>query len=135
MDKGVIIVARSIFCGENYNKVYQMDNYRIKYNHENADSNICVIYCSSSGIYYPNIEEFSKAFIKRENKYEWKNYIVKRAYKYIWIRGINILIEFIKIETKVMKIIRSSGGAYIATILSYVLEAQLSTIFQDFLIY
>lgn len=135
-------MSRSIYCGEVYDKVYQMNNYMIKYNDNNRASNLCVIYCSSSGLYFPNTEqEFEKAFLKEHDKYEWKNHIIKRAYKQIWIRditkefyvrGINSqinsidkMIDFMKKETEGYRciLIGSSAGGYIATLLGTVLNA------------
>lgn len=135
-------MSRSIYCGEVYDKVYEMKNYMIKYNDKNKESNLCVIYCSSSGLYFPNTEqEFEKAFMEEHDKYEWKNHIIKRAYKQIWIRditkefyvrglnsqinSIDKMIDFLKRETEGYKciLIGSSAGGYIATLLGAVLNA------------
>lgn len=144
-------MSRSIFEGENYDKVYRMDNFQIEYDDSKKEQNICVVYCSSSGLYFPNTEEeFCKAFIDRQDNFEWKKRRIKRAYKHIWIRditkefyvrGINSeinsiskLIEFIKGETEGYYVIfvGSSGGAYIATLLGSVLNAEIVYNFSGF---
>ena len=144
-------MARSIYKGECYEQVYKMDNFQIEYDDSKKEQNICAVYCSSSGLYFPNTEEeFCKAFIDRDDKFEWKRQRVERAYKHIWIRditkefyvrGINSkinsidkLIDFIKKETEGYSVIfvGSSGGAYIATLLGCVLEAELVYNFSGF---
>ena len=82
-------MARSIYKGECYEQVYKMDNFQIEYDDSKKEQNICAVYCSSSGLYFPNTEEeFCKAFIDRDDKFEWKRQRVERAYKHIWIRDI-----------------------------------------------
>lgn len=144
-------MARSIYSGEKYDIVYNYDNYMVKYEEKNKASNLCVIYCASSGIYFPNTEEaFVEAFLKQDNKFEWTNHIIKRAYKHIWIRDItkefyvrginnrinNIdkLIDFMRKESEGLKLITvgSSGGGYIATVLGSVLKAECVYSFSGF---
>lgn len=141
-------IKRSIYQGENYNYVYSLDNYIID---KKRDSGICVIYCSSSGLYYPNTEkEFVNAFIKRADKFEWRNNRIRKADKSIWIRditkefyvrGINNrissieqLLDFLGEETKGYEVITvgSSGGGYIATLIGCVLHAKRVYCFSGF---
>lgn len=148
-------MARSIYQGKNYDYVYGLDNYIIESRHKitttNVKSPICVIYCSSSGLYYPNTEEeFVKAFVDRDDKYEWRNNRIRQAEKSIWIRditkefyirGINKrintidkLVDFLKEDTKGYDIITvgSSGGGYIATVLGCALNAKRVYCFSGF---
>lgn len=144
-------MARSIYQGDNYDKVYKLDNYMIRYDEENRNSGICAIYCSSSGLYFPNTEEeFCKAFIERTDNFEWKKHLIQSAYKHIWIRditkefyvrGINAevnsiekLIEFLKDATDGLRVvlIGSSGGGYIASLLGCVLHAKVVYCFSGF---
>ncbi len=141
-------IKRSIYQGKNYDYVYALDNYVIE---KKQNSGICIIYCSSSGLYYPNTEEeFVNAFIKRNDKFEWKNNRIRNADKSIWIRditkefyvrGINHkinsidkLVAFLKDETRGYKIITvgSSGGGYIATLIGCLLQAQKIYCFSGF---
>lgn len=143
-------MGRSVYQGQNYETAYAFDNYMIE-DRKNSSSNICVIYCSSSGLYYPNTEEeFIKAFIDRKDKFEWRNHRVKDAAKSIWIRditkefyvrGINKrictidkLIDFLRGETEGYDVITvgSSSGGYIATVIGCLLHAKRVLSFSGF---
>jgi hypothetical protein len=124
---------------------YQKDNFKIV-NYDN-DSNICILFCSSNGIYYPNTEAEYVRQIRQKDKYEWertagRNIIKKRVRKVIFIRdlykqwyvtGINsrlctidLLVEFLKTETLSYDIITvgNSAGGYMALLLGILLNAK-----------
>lgn len=127
-----------------------LDNYIIETS-ENSNKNLCVIYCSSSGLYYPNTEEeFKRAFIDHQDRFEWRNHRIRGAAKTIWIRditkefyvkGINSrinnidkLIDFLKEQVKGYELITvgSSGGGYIAALLGCALNAKCVYCFSGF---
>lgn len=144
-------VKRSIYQGDNYDLVYSLDNYIIKERKQNQYKS-CVIYCSSSGLYYPNTEEeFVKAFIEQNDKYEWKTNRISYSDKSIWIRditkefyikGINNeictidkLVDFLRKETSeydAIITVGSSGGGYIATLIGCLLNAKRVFAFSAF---
>ena len=104
---------RSITNGSVWDKVYQLDNYSIKVFDPN--SKLCVIYFSSSAIYYPNTEKALEERVIDQDYYEWKAYPLRNIGKAIYVRdvakqfyiyGINknistitAIIEFLRKET------------------------------------
>ena len=138
----------SITSGVVWEKAYSLDNYLIECT--NKDSDYCVIYFSSSGIYYPNTEEELQKLVDNKKHYEWMHHKITKAKKNIFIRdvakqfyviGINEkistidrLIEFLKRETSGYKLITvgSSGGGYIAALVGAVLKADYSFCFSAF---
>ncbi len=138
----------SVLSGAYFEKAYGADNYLIE---ETAGSgNICAIYFSSSGIYYPNtVEEFHKAFID-ENRYEWYETRMSCASKHIFIRDvakqfyitgisreldtIEKIVSFLKEQTEGYRIITvgSSAGAYAATVAGIELGAEMIFCFSGY---
>jgi hypothetical protein len=51
-------------------------------------SDICIIYFSSNAIYFPNDRAAFCQKIVKENRFEWKNNILKSARKVIFIRDV-----------------------------------------------
>lgn len=146
----IIKMGRSIYCGEMYDHVYDMDNYIIDISGDKKDG-LCVVYCSSSGLYYPNTkDEFKRVFIDHQDRFEWRNHRIRGAAKTIWIRDItkefyvkgissrinNIdkLIGFLKEQVNGYELITvgSSGGGYIAALLGCVLNAKKVYCFSGF---
>ncbi|OOM77957.1 hypothetical protein CLPUN_21300 [Clostridium puniceum] len=73
-------------CNNMVNKYYkEKENYKIEYNcDEVCDNELCVIYFSSNGIYYPStIDEFKKSIIIGDN-YEWFKTRINKAKKHIF---------------------------------------------------
>ena len=118
---------------------YKKDNYLI---HTYAPKGVCVIFCSSNNIWFPNTEEAFKQCLIDKNRFEWTNFHLSNVGKEIFIRdiykswyviGINTtvdsidkLVDFLKKETYGYKIILigSSAGGYIASLLGTLLEAE-----------
>lgn len=120
------------------------ENYRIRVNN-NYDNNICYIYCSSNALYIKGDEESFRDYVIKKDRYEWENIspwnLKPRMEIYIrdvwlswYVRGINTtintyekLIEFIQEKTKGYKVrcVGASSGAFIATILSVNVDAEL----------
>lgn len=111
----IIKMGRSIYCGEMYDHVYDMDNYIIDISGDKKDG-LCVVYCSSSGLYYPNTKEF---YVKGINSR---------------INNIDKLIGFLKEQVNGYELITvgSSGGGYIAALLGCVLNAKKVYCFSGF---
>lgn len=130
---------------------YSGENYLIKDNKQNNVEKIAVLYFSSSGIYFPNTEEmFSKAFVEND-KYEFLDSELKiKADKEIYIRDIakqfyitgisqmcpdmDSLFQLLKKETEGFKVITvgSSAGGYAATLIGYLLNAELIYCFSGY---
>lgn len=142
---------QSITEGPVWESAYSQNNYEIEYDYaEGTDSNICAIYFSSSGIYYPNIEEELKKRVIDDDYYEWKKTKIKRARKHIFVRdvaknfyvigiskrisSIDALMDFLKEETEGYEIITlgSSGGAYMAVLAGVLLESKCIFCFSCF---
>ena len=116
-------------------------NYKIEID-EKSDSDLCVVYFASNGIYVQNTEEEFKRVIIDKNRFEWSNNRVKDAKKHIFLRdifkatyvnGINKdinnmhkIIEFLREETKGYRFITlgSSSGGYAALVTGVVLKAE-----------
>lgn len=142
---------KSIVSGNLFDKVYSGENYLIKDNKQNNVEKIAVLYFSSSGIYFPNTEEmFSKAFVEND-KYEFLDSELKiKADKEIYIRDIakqfyitgisqmcpdmDSLFQLLKKETEGFKVITvgSSAGGYAATLIGYLLNAELIYCFSGY---
>ncbi|MEM7066400.1 MAG: hypothetical protein AAF572_24935 [Cyanobacteria bacterium P01_B01_bin.77] len=123
-------------------KKYQyLNNYQIEDRIDDSTiDNLCVIYCSSHGIYPDRKSAFYKAIVQ-EDRYEWKRNMIKTAKKSIFVRdlkkqwyleGINQsvnslskLLDFLKKETTGMRLIciGNSAGGYLATLLGCELRA------------
>lgn len=131
----------SVLSGYDFDLAYESDNYLIEERKEAGE--ICAIYFSSSGIYFPNtIEEFHKAFID-EDRYEWyetrltcatKHIFVRDVAKQFYITGISKqidtidkLLDFLRVQTEGYRVITigSSAGAYAATIAGIELCAEM----------
>ncbi len=103
-------------------------------------NNLCVIYCSSHGIYPDRKSAFYKHVVEQD-RYEWKRNMIKNAKKSIFIRdlkkqwyleGINSsinslskLLDFLQEEIADMNLIciGNSAGGYLATLLGCELKA------------
>lgn len=126
------------------NEVYKnRKNYKIEYSEfKDCEENLCVVYFSSNGVYYPNTESEFRTTIKEKDYYEWYNTRIKRAKKHIFVRdifkqwyinGINSeinnvdkLCQTLDKETMNYKIIciGSSAGGYAAILCGILLKAQ-----------
>ena len=62
-------------------------NYLIEYS-IHSQSNLCAIYFSSNGIYFPNTENTFNEIIVKKNRYEWYDTRVKDAQKHIFVRDV-----------------------------------------------
>ncbi|MFI3326455.1 MAG: hypothetical protein R3Y35_09825 [Clostridia bacterium] len=122
-------------------EVYSRDNYLIIEN-ENIENNICYIFFSSNNIWSPNTDKaFLKSFIEN-NYFEWVNYGKEKVRKRIFLRdiykswyttgiskeinSIDKILDFLKKETKGMKIVcvGSSAGGYMACLVGSLLKAE-----------
>lgn len=129
-------------------EVYKGENYRISYSDiKNNYPPVCVIYCSSNNIWFPNEEKYFKYSFVENDYYEWQKQRVENADKEIWLRdiykswyvtGINYeintidkLIDFLKKETQGYNVILigSSSGGYLAALLSKPLKAMKTIVF------
>lgn len=146
--KRLNIIAKDTFCLDE-NNVVILNQYKNSKNYsiwEKGNSNLCYIFCSSNGIYYPNTNEIFTKTILSEDRYEWqkvadsdeiskvagKVIFIRDVYKQYYVKGINSkintvdkLCEFLKEETQGMEVICCgiSSGGYIATILGIALKA------------
>lgn len=124
--------------------VYEKDNYEIY--DTGVDSDICYIFFSSHGLYYPNTRETFENVVIHKNRYEWK-WVVKNSkvsqyagriiyvrdiYKQWYSRGIssefnNIdkTLDLLKHLTEGYRIITvgSSAGGYMAVLAAIKLNA------------
>jgi hypothetical protein len=126
---------------ENLQDYQHLENYQIKILPDSESrGNLCVIYCSSHGIYPDRKSAFHKHILK-EDRYEWKRNMIKKAKKSIFVRdlkkqwyleGINPsinslskLLDFLRKETVGMNLIciGNSAGGYLATLLGCELKA------------
>lgn len=120
--------------------VYKTEpNYIIDYD-ESCKENVCVIYFSSNGIYFPNTEEVFRKRIVEKNIFEWyhtrikarKHIFVRDVFKQWYIEGINATIntpekmeEWLRNETEGCQVITvgSSAGGYAAVLYGSLLNA------------
>lgn len=140
---------KSIVSGEIYEKAYSLSNYKIEID-ETIKTNICALYVSSSGIYYPNNEDALRECILQKDTFEWYATRFKKAKKHIFIRdvakqfyitGINKeldtvdkTVSFLRAEVKGydLYVIGSSAGGYMASILAEKLKAKLLVCFSAY---
>ena len=125
--------------------VYEKDNYIVQ--DTGADSDICYIFFSSHGLYYPETEEVFRKEIMENDRYEWKwvarnSSVYERAGRVIFVRdiwkchyqkGINSLantldktLDLLARLTKGYRVITvgSSAGAYMAVLSGIKLHAE-----------
>lgn len=125
-------------------QAYEQDNYY--YIDTDIDSDICYIFFSSNGLYYPNTEEVFRTQIVEKDRYEWKwvarnSMIYNRAgrvifvrdiYKCWYVKGINSrtntidkTLELLKELTEGYRVITvgSSAGGYMAVLSAVKLNA------------
>lgn len=125
--------------------VYQNeDNYYVM--ECNPESDICFVFFSGNGLYYPNTEaQFEKTVISA-NRYEWQNIsqnkklkqyagkiiLVRDIYKCWYMKGISAkynsidkVVELIQELSKGYKVITvgNSAGGYMATLVAALVEA------------
>ena len=122
----------------------EADNYLIEYS-DTGERNVCAIYFSSNGIYFPNTEEELVKRIVNLNFFEWYNTRIKRSSKLIFVRdifkqwylaGINAdidsptkLVEFLKEETagyEEIITIGGSAGGYAAILYGSLINANVA---------
>ena len=114
-------------------------NYKII--NQNQDNQLCIIYFSSNGLYYPNTSEVFQKTILTDNRFEWEKNILPSARKVILLRditkqwywnGINTTLnsiekvaDFLHAETTGMEVtcVGSSAGGYAAVLFGYLLGA------------
>ena len=107
----------------------------------NSQSNLCVIYFSSNGLYYPDTAAVFHRVIAVKDRYEWKKNIVQSARKVIFVRdvqkqwyveGINSqvnsiekLCALLKAESQGMDVVcvGNSAGGYAAVLVGCKLNA------------
>lgn len=121
----------------------ERDNYEIvKYSN---NSNLCFVYFSSNGVYFPNeVDVFNKMIIN-ENRFEWKHLnntvnskigkaiFIRDVFKNFYITGINSninsidnLLDFLRKETEGYDVytIGSSAGGYMAMLAGSLLQVK-----------
>lgn len=125
-------------------KAYEKDNYQCVYT--GVKSNICYIFFSSNGLYYPDTREVFEEQILKNDRYEWKwvvknSQILRKAAKIIYMRdiykewyskGINKRANTIEKTLKLLGqltegyqiiTVGSSAGGYMATLAAIKLNA------------
>lgn len=126
-------------------RIYNKDNYKVIMK---SNINICYIFFSSNGIFFPDtVQEFEEKIIKK-NRYEWENLanskmfekrcgkqiFVRDIYKSWYIRGINSrintiekLINLLSELTRGYEIITVgiSAGGYMAALAALKLNAKM----------
>lgn len=130
-------VLRECYLQENYKEVIV-----------NEEENLCYIFFSGNGLYFPNTEEEFKRVIIEKDRYEWENiakssFLQEKAGKYIFLRdlykswyvkGINSsinsidkLYEWLKEKTNGYRVITvgNSAGGYMAALLGSMLQAEM----------
>lgn len=126
-------------------QAYEQDNYY--YIDTDTDSDICYIFFSSNGLYYPDTEEVFCTQIFEKDRYEWKwvarnSAIYNRAgrvifvrdiYKCWYARGINSRVDTIDRTLELLKeltegyrviTVGSSAGGYMAVLSAAKLNAE-----------
>ena len=126
-------------------QAYEKDNYY--YVDTDADTNICYIFFSSNGLYYPNTEEVLREQIFEKDRYEWKwvaknSSVYNRAGRVIFVRDIykcwysrgishkvntiDKVLELLKTLTEGYRVITvgSSAGGYMAVLSAIKLNAE-----------
>lgn len=125
-------------------QAYDLDNYKII---QKKDDGVCVIYCSSNDIWYPNEKDVFEKRIFVENRFEWENIRYQNAGKEIFVRdiykswyvtGINSridsmdkLLNWLGKETEGYEVIviGSSAGGYLASVISLNLNVSHAIVF------
>ena len=125
-------------------QAYDLDNYMII---QKKNDGVCVIYCSSNDIWYPNERDVFEKRIFVENRFEWENIRYQNAGKEIFVRdiykswyvtGINSridsmdkLLDWLRKETEGYEIVvvGSSAGGYLASIISLNLNISHAIVF------
>lgn len=123
-------------------KIYDTNNNYLIENVKNKKSNICAIYFSSNGIFYPKTDEVFQKTIIQNDRYEWYKTRYKNACKHIFIRDINMcwyqyginkywnsvdkMCDFLRRETRGYEVVcvGSSAGAYAAVLFAHLLGAK-----------
>ena len=116
-------------------------NYKIIENQDGSED-LCIIYFSGHGIYFPNNEKSFTYSIVEKDYYEWSHLKIPNAKKHIYLRdihkqwyltGINSQLnscdkvaEFLLKESKGLRIITvgSSAGGYAAILFGELLKAE-----------
>lgn len=140
---------KSIVSGKIYETAYSLDNYMVQID-EKINNNICVIYVSSSGIYYPNTENALEECIIKKNIFEWYGTRFNKARKHIFIRdvskqfyitGINKKINSVdevisflerEIDGFEVYVVGSSAGGYMASLVAAKLDAKMLICFSGY---
>ena len=138
----------SITSGEIWERAYSLKNYIVE--DINTNSKVCVIYFSSSSIYYPNDEATMEEKILKRDYYEWRRYPIYGAGRLIFVRDvakqfyiygisqncptIEKLILLLKKLTNGYEIITigSSAGGYMAALAGALLNASVVFCFSGF---
>ncbi|GBR74223.1 hypothetical protein NO1_1438 [Candidatus Termititenax aidoneus] len=125
---------------------YEKQNIKISYPAQ-AKSKLCIIFCSSNGVYAPGTKEIYLKQIRELDRYDWQNiakhsWLQRAAAKMIFIRDVyeqcyvtginsrlhdlNLLIKYLKKETQGYRVITmgSSSGGYAAVLLGIKLRAR-----------
>lgn len=139
---------KSITSGYVWEKAYSLDNYYVQ--DVGSKKGLCVIYFSSSAIYYPNTNEELEKRIVKEDYYEWKNNLIREADRNIFVRDIckqfyiygisekystiDQVIDLLKELTKGYEVITvgSSAGGYMAALVGALLGARCVYCFSAF---
>jgi hypothetical protein len=116
-------------------------NYLINNNNNNNNKNLCIIYFSGNGLYYPNNDLIFEEKIIKEDRYEWKKNIsifaqriilIRDVYKQWYTMGVNKEINtidkiyfFLKKNTENMNTIcvGNSAGGYMAILMGCLLKS------------
>ncbi|WP_449189765.1 hypothetical protein [Treponema lecithinolyticum] len=124
---------------------YKKQNYIVKNTNKNSD--LCIIFFSGNGLYFPNTEEEFNKTIVQNNRYEWEHItsdytflkktgkliFVRDIYKQWYFNGINTELNTIektaqqlKQETRGYQIITvgNSAGGFAAVIFGILLNAE-----------
>ena len=95
-------------------KAYSGNNYREIF--LNPSSDICIVFFSSNGLYYPNtIAEFEKT-VMQEDRYEWENHLsdrrirdyagkvilVRDVYKQWYVKGISSMQDSVEVVKELL---------------------------------
>lgn len=125
-------------------KAYEKDNYQCM--DTGIESNMCYIFFSSNGLYYPDTREVFEEQIFKKDRYEWKwvvknSQIMNKAGRIIYIRdiykewyskGINKKVNTIEKTLELLEqlaegyqiiTVGSSAGGYMATLAAIKLNA------------
>lgn len=126
-------------------KQLECDNFLVE--DTNSSNNICCIYFSSHGLYYPVTETVFEDKIVRKNYFEWYKHRLPNAKRHIFLRDIRLsfyveginkrcnsidkLIELLKILADGYDVITigSSAGGYMSALIGGVLNSKISFVF------